>query len=327
MKKAIVIVFEEDVYNSLFETVFEDLKALKNVYFVCEKAFPENGVYRILPSRKLKKLSCGLSNKLYCYYYNLPILLNQLKKEYDHISVLMHNASLRKTKYPIELLRELKKTASFNLLYLDVRAHHWVCSYANYLAEQGVFDRLLTIDPDDAQEYDMLLCNTPYSEKKYQQKNYEIDNQIYYCGTDSGRMFLLYRVWQEAKNRGITVKYNLSFADSFIDFFENDHNISFTRFLPYEEVVENVLKSTCILDITQAGQSALTMRPYEAVVYNKKLLTNNKNILNFKYYNSKYMQYFEKVEEINWDWVNNSTDVDYKYQGEFSPIYLLEKLA
>ena len=327
MKNAFVIVFEEDVYNSLYETLFEDLKKSNNVYFVYEKPFPENGFYRILPSRKLKKLTLGYSNKLYCYYYNLPILLRQLKKEYDHISVLMHNASLRKTKYPIELIAEMRKTASFNLLYLDVRAHHWVCSYANYLAENGAFDRLLTIDPSDAKTFGMVLCNTPYSVNKIQQEKHDIDNQVYYCGSDSGRMYLLYRFWLEAKKRGIAVEYNLSFADRFIDFFENDDKISFAKFFPYDEVVERVLKSKCILDITQVDQSALTVRPYEAVVYNKKLLTNNKSILNFKYYNSKYMQYFERVEDINWDWVIENTDVNYKYQGEFSPLNLLKKLA
>ena len=83
------------------------------------------------------------------------------------------------------------------------------------------------------------------------------------------------------------------------------------------------LSAKCILEIVQKGQVALTLRPYEAVAYNKKLLTNNKTILNFKYYNPKYMRYFEKVEDIDWNWVKCDDGVDYNYQGDFSPRYLL----
>ena len=73
-------------------------------------------------------------------------------------------------------------------------------------------------------------------------------------------------------------------------------------------------------------QKALTLRPYEAVVYNRKLLTNNRSILDFKYYNSRYMQLFERAEEIDWDWIAADTEVDYGYQGDYSPRKLLELL-
>ena len=77
----------------------------------------------------------------------------------------------------------------------------------------------------------------------------------------------------------------------------------------------------------QKGQVALTLRPYEAVVYNKKLLTNNKTILSFKYYNPRYMHYFEKIEDIDWNWVARKEKVNYEYEGDFSPIYLLQDIS
>lgn len=326
MKTAIVIVFQEDTYNSLFEVIFEDLRTNPDVYFVYEKSYPESGLYKFLPSRKLKQLSFGLSNRLYCYYYNLPILVKELSKKYEHISILMHNASLVKPKYPMEMIDIIKRDATLNLLYLDTHDHNWVCSYANYLVKQNAFEKVFTIDPKDAQKYRMILTNTPYSKKKNSDKN-DKTNQIYFCGTDAGRMFSLFRIWQEARKKEIRVKYDLSYADHFKDFFEQDSNVNFFEFLPYEKVLKSIFESSCILELVQKDQSALTVRPYEAVVYNKKLLTNNKSIFNFKYFDDRYMRFFEKIEDIDWDWIIEDIDVNYNYQGEFSPIYLLEKLA
>ena len=73
--------------------------------------------------------------------------------------------------------------------------------------------------------------------------------------------------------------------------------------------------------------TGLSLRPYEAVCYNRKLLTNNKSILDFPYYDSRYMQYFETVEEIDWDWVKEDIPVDYGYDCKFSPMRLLEHMV
>lgn len=326
MKKATIIVLQEDSYNSLYKTLFKDVMTDPNVFFVEEKPFPDNGFYRYLPSRKLKKMTFGLSNKLYCNYYNLPTLIKELRKKYDHISVLMHNACLIKPRYPLEVIETMKKEASLNLLYLDVYEHSWSCAYANYLFENDVFEKVFTFNPVDAQKYKMILINTPYSLPIKIDKR-KAKSHMYFCGTDAGRMFMLYQIWKEAKRRGLSLNYDLSYADGFKDFFEGDSNIRFSKFTPYEKVINNILESSCILDIVKKDQLAYTVRPYEAVVYNKKLLTNNKSIFDFKYYNENYMQYFEKVEDINWDWIREDFEVNYNYQNDFSPKYLLEQLS
>ena len=61
-------------------------------------------------------------------------------------------------------------------------------------------------------------------------------------------------------------------------------------------VVES-LESDVLLDITDGGQTALTLRPYEAIVYNKRLLTNNQSILDFEFYDPRYMRYFTEITD------------------------------
>ena len=325
MKKAYIVVYQEDPYNTMYDVLFGDLIGKENVYFLKEKKFPQKGFYRYLPSRKLKRASFGLSNRLYLSYYNLPRKIHELQRDYDHISVLMFNASLNQTGYPIELFDLLKQHASFNLIYLDVHDHDWVCKHANYLLENKAFDKVFSVDPRDAEQYGLVLCNTPYSRVVLTEST-ETDTQLYFCGAEARRMTYLHPIWEEARKRGVHIEYDLKSSDRFKALFEKDPNVRFIDHLPYSEVLCRTLQSSCILDITQKNQTALTIRPYEAVVYNRKLLTNNRSILNFKYFDSRFMQFFHEVEDIDWDWLCEKTIVDYGYKGDFSPLKLLEQL-
>lgn len=330
MRKAYIIVFEEDCYNSMFEAMFHDLQNDPDVYFVMERSCPNSAKYRYLRSKKLNKLTLGLSELVYrktiWNYYKLPGLIRKLKREYDHVSVLFHNAALRKPRYPASFFITFRKWAALNLLYMDVHEHLYVCKEANALCDQGVFDKVFTIDPGDAEKYGMHLCRTPYSriiEKEAPKPN----KHLYFCGYEAGRAYILYNVWKQAGRHEVELAYDLGYAEQFKDFFEGDPNIHFTEHLAYEEVLKRELSSLCMLDITQKGQSALTLRPYEAVVYNKKLLTNNENIKQFKYYDGRYMKVFQKAEDIDWEWVKADIPVEYGYEGDFSPTHMLEELA
>ena len=94
--------------------------------------------------------------------------------------------------------------------------------------------------------------------------------------------------------------------------------------LPYEKVISDVKSSNCILEIVQSGQSAQTARYFEAICYNKKLLTNNFSINKFPFYNKKYMKCFQTYDEIDLDWVRTKEEIDYGYKNEFSPLKILD---
>lgn len=325
-KIATVLVFEEDQYNSMFEILFADILKLPDVYLLVEKNFPEEKIYRFLPSKKLKKLTCGLSDMLYLPYYRLPRKIKKLSSEYKRINILFHNASLRKPRYPLAVLDFIRKyPVKMSLIYLDKHEHAHVCSYANMLCEKNMFDSVMTFDPDDAKKYNIELCSTPYS--KIGMNKIEECVQLYFCGSNAGRMYALYLIWLNARKRNVEIKYDLVGCQDFKQFFESDPGICFYEtHVEYSQLLREMQKSSCILDITQLDQSGFTLRPYEAVVYNKKLLTNNKRIFRFRFYDERYMRYFEQIDDIDWDWLRETIRVDYGYKGEFSPKTLLQRM-
>jgi hypothetical protein len=87
------------------------------------------------------------------------------------------------------------------------------------------------------------------------------------------------------------------------------------------------MKTNCILEVVQNNQAAVTLRTLEAIYYGKKLLTNNKNIKKYSFYNPKYIQVFSDVNEIDFDFVKKKIDVRYEYHNECSPINLLKYIV
>lgn len=101
--------------------------------------------------------------------------------------------------------------------------------------------------------------------------------------------------------------------------------IIYNHLLSYAEVVQLVQQHDIIVEIMNGTQTGNTLRLKEAVCYNKCLLTNNSIVKSSPYYHSNYMQIFENVEDI--DLLRFSHDVDYHYQGEFSPGKLMERIV
>ena len=105
----------------------------------------------------------------------------------------------------------------------------------------------------------------------------------------------------------------------------NREGIIYNHPLSYAEVVELVQQHDVIVEIMNGNQAGNTLRLKEAVCYNKCLLTNNPMVKSSPYYHSDYMQIFDNVEDI--DLSRFSHDVDYHYQGEFSPSKLMERIV
>ena len=66
-------------------------------------------------------------------------------------------------------------------------------------------------------------------------------------------------------------------------------------------IAENIKQSRAILDIVQSGQSGITLRPMEAMFYNKKLITNNIYIKEYDFYNPRNIFILQErnINELN----------------------------
>lgn len=90
------------------------------------------------------------------------------------------------------------------------------------------------------------------------------------------------------------------------------------------EMLQKELESNCILEVLKGDAHSNTLRFWEAVIYNKKLYTNWTGVVDSPYYDPRFMKVFNNPDEIDCNFIKERIEVDFKYQGESSPVKLLD---
>ncbi|WP_288230188.1 hypothetical protein [uncultured Faecalicoccus sp.] len=329
MSIGFIISLDGGKYYPMYQHIFYDVKNNADVKFVLDKSNKQL-ITDFLLKNRIRRLTKGLMDFI-CYDEGeLYEACQKASVLYDNVVVIFLNASFVYRPYVAHTLIKYKQTLSnlkYVLLYLDI-IKSGVSMNANYLRENGVFDLVYTIDETDSIENKLSLWNTLYS-KVEGYDSIEQQTDLYFCGASKKRWNIFERLAKDTAKHSINLIMDIvpTEIESSIQRINNINILPQGKYLSYEEVLHRELQATCILEVVQDGQKALTLRPYEAVAYNRKLLTNNRSILEFEFYNPRNMQYFERVEDIDWEWVKEDTDVDYGYNGEFSPTHLMEDIC
>ena len=188
------------------------------------------------------------------------------------------------------------------------------------------WDLILSYDKEDCLKYNFTYFGFSYysfHQDDNQESNvydlYSIFNRKH--GEES-REKLLAQIAKACAQNNITSKLTLVIGANKIP--TNTNNIEYlSKGIAYKEIIHNINKSNCILELLQPGQHQQTVRYFEAVCYNKKLLTNNENIYSLPYYDERYMKVFKKVDDIDFEWIKKEENIDYHYTNDFSPNELL----
>ncbi len=300
---------------------FRDLVSEKNHFFICLPAYK---AVKTKAGRYWEKLMLGnrfrkmIPEKLRARRYNIGNYEYLEDKTYVVLmgtQVVAHYS----TSY---LLMFKKEHPNVKLYAIACDSMHASSSHMDHVRDKllsGVFDKVLTYDRFDAEEYGFTWFGYSY----YSEMPYEITDRqpydAYFVGIDKG-------------NRGKTISSLYSFL------VKNNVNVCFDvprpkknaqedfpyikKGIPYSEVLGKVNCTNTLIEILQSGQQSQSLRYFEAVKFNKKLLTNNRHLSELPYYDERYMRFFETEDDIDIEWVKKVEEIDYGYKGEFSPLHL-----
>lgn len=230
------------------------------------------------------------------------------------------------TGYDERFLKRLKRKypyLKFVLYIVDPMKNGFENIATEELLDQ--FDLILSINRRDCEKYGFEYYPLIYSFKE--ERNYETktENDLYYLGSGSDRTGKLLTIIEQAKREKI--KYSVCVLQNCQEEKAHTEEIEYLKqALSYEENVRRIRQSNCILELMHSNFDNPTQRYIEAIVYKKKLLSDNQNIKTFPFYASQYMQIFTNPEEIDWEWVKKEEDVNYQYDNCFSPIGLINFL-
>ena len=302
--------------------IFAD--AIKNGMIETKSENKIEGIKALVSKRKIQML-IGFCTKQYILSgTQLERYLIECHKMGRTPIILFLNSFFAEIRYPFQALMYLKKkyNAHYVLYFIDTIEKD-VSLYAYYLFRKKVFDLVYTFDYLDSVKYGIKYWLTPYSCVDIRQDNIKEKVDIYFCGVDSDRSEIINEISNNKK-----IGYNMDIISVEGKIIPktgiNLHPLGET--LPYSVVLERTLEANTILEIMRPGQVGFTLRTFEAIVYNKKLLTNNTRIIESPFYDSRYVKVFDSVNNIDWNWVARKECVDYKYNGEFSPARFVEEI-
>ena len=197
------------------------------------------------------------------------------------------------------------------------------------------WDLVVSFDREDCREFGFVWIGQSYYSRMTGLTPVGEKSDIYYVGNDrgrSGRLLAIYRHLQAAgvrcnfclcKEASLKKRLQMVVSRECGTEYDRDGLKIGYQDKPYKQVLQELLKTNCILELLQSGQHTQTVRYFEAVCYNKKFLTNNKGIVDLPYYDARFMRIIDGPEDIDIDWVMKREDVDYGYRGEFSPANIL----
>lgn len=339
-KECFIFLSDENKYGSMYPILLHDVLEKDNVYFV-DRTFKYKGkifemfkkvMFSTMLNLKLKEKPCRWARKFLKEKYLLKDMVKEKIEKYEKVNIVVFNASVKRY-YSAKILKEIKNLSdkiSMHIFFMDPSTI-FASEKAIQLIDESpeLFDKVFTVDKTDSKMRNWKFWPTPYC------KIMECDtetNDIYFCGATKKRNKLLVEIYKYFERYNIKCKWDVFYIKKNEDYLNELQQVidvkSIKHMKAYEDTISEMTKASCILELITEGQSATyTLRAYEAVLYNKKLLTNNKNIFEFPYYDSRYMKYFEKKEDIDMEWLKNKEPVEYNYKGEYSPERLLKEIS
>ena len=185
------------------------------------------------------------------------------------------------------------------------------------------FDFIFSYDADDVKQYGFRYTSAFFS--KYEQKDLPDapKSDICFIGLAKDRGEFITRIFNRLNG---SCDCNFVICSNRKDLHFPDGIRVLDKTMPYTEYLANEVNSNCILEILKEDTVSPTFRCWEAVYYNKKLLTNWKGIKGFSYYDPRFMRYFEDENDIDVGFISDKTKPDYQYRNENSPSAFISKV-
>lgn len=187
----------------------------------------------------------------------------------------------------------------------------------------ALFDVMLSYDKADAEKYGMVYHPTPYSLYPVPNDESFEESDLFFCGLakSKARYDYILKCYDACTQKGLKPLFFVSGVDEAM---ERREGIIYNRTLTYEQILRYVKRTKCIVEAMQDGAVGCTPRTWEAIIYDKHLLTNNKELLHLPYYNASYMHFGDSdLQEMD-RWIPERVEYSLSEKEVLSPLRLLE---
>ena len=239
-----------------------------------------------------------LTFKIKDYYQSILNRLIKSKKHFDYVLFVNPESVTREI---LLVYRKQFASARFIMYMWDSFNNK-----KNHIDLLPLFDAKFTFDSNDAKKYDLTLRPLFYINLYNAQKRKDIFDLLFVGTAHSDRYIFVQKIKSLLPNN---LKFKTFFyLDGKLLYFGKRMAEKSFRLVPYYEITfkslshkENaalVHQSKAILDINHPRQTGLTMRTFETLGAQKKLITTNASILNYDFYDKNNVLIIDRENPI-----------------------------
>ncbi len=285
------------------QIAFNDLRKLKEVKVIGHSCFD----YYNFVCRKLR-----IKPKQFVYYFLSIYFLIRYCAFKKNVVFLFHGVNkLWMLNLP------LIKIANKNFNTKTVGTFGDTVDFKRYSVYRykGKFDLLFSWDTEIVKKYGVdYYPNLIYSKIETNHNSEECD--VFYCGEDGGRLQVLEKVYERLTAMGMKCDFYCARTEHAGEIINGIKHITP---MPYTQYLSHIKKCKIILEIIKEGNSSHSLRVCEAVVYDKKLITNNSLVKDLRMYNNNQFYVFDKNLVFDENFLKSSLSIPNIYKDDFSP--------
>lgn len=321
MSEKILVVDDE---TQLYRQMFSDLWDMERVEEIPKICIPQiaRSLYRIHFSGRLNSIVKLPFKNIWNRFYGLSRY--EWKDEDDYWVVILNGAV--KTHLSMDYLRNIKaahRNIKYALVFFDVYRPEEYHNGMNF----DLFDKILSFDRADCSKYGFTFMpqGQVFSKPKNMQVSKAKKTDIFFAGMGVGRVEILNETALRLEGE---VEYKMHVVGVPEDKQERQTHIAYNQPISYEEEMQYTYNTNTVLDVVKEGQSGITLRICEALLFNKKILTNNESVKYMPFYNPIYIWIYKDASEIDVSFIKDNRPVDYGIPEDyFSPKHIIRLLT
>lgn len=184
---------------------------------------------------------------------------------------------------------------------------------------KNTFDLIYTFSEIDQNKYGFEYTPDMYSKQSISKiKNYPFYDVVF-IGAAKDRVKKILAIYEKLTAMGLSCWFCIVRAKE--DEKKYKDKIFYTdKNVPFDEVISRQYHARCLLEITQEGAVDATLRFWDAVMYNKLVITNCHAVKKYQYYNPEFVLLINNADDINAEFFKQDKKVNFNYNGDVSPI-------
>lgn len=174
--------------------------------------------------------------------------------------------------------------------------------YSSFEEKIDCFDFVFSFDRQDALENNFIFRPTFYVDKCLENIPSEKKYNFYYIGVlrDEKRYQYVKYLKDYLKENKLKSFLKLYIGEECEKYLPEkyDKELVITEGIPYNENIEILKNSNVVLDLKYKDQKGLTLRCYEAIATETKIITDNEDIVNYDFYNKNNIKVIKNIEDV-----------------------------